>query len=319
VAFPAVATTAETAVTTAGTNHAVTLPTGIAAGDLILVCMAKGAGIATVNAHADYTELLDENAANGLYIAYRYAAGGESNPTFVTSANTRSATIVYRISGAENPATQAPQIGTTATGSSTAPNPPAVTPTGGAKDYLWVALFARSGEEADDDTWVTAAPTNFSGLLQKACGVAGTNLGGMVATATQQANATSLDPAAFTCATGGWRAQTVAIHPRATATLERSAALSATAAVTASGTGFSVVTASAALSAIASIAVAGVASAPPVERSASFGATGTVSAVGQRDLLRAAQFGATTAVTASGSSSTPASTDKFSRMFRGFG
>lgn len=213
MAFPVVQTTAESITSTAGTNHVVTLPTGIVANDLILVCMDIGSTAATLNAHADYSELLDENSANGLKILYRYATGGETNPTLVSSASTRDATITYRISGAENPATQAPQIGTTASGSGTTPNPPAVTPTGGAKDYLWIAMFGRDGEEADDDTWVTAAPTGFSNLLQKACGVAGTNLGGMVATAEQQLNASSLDPATFTCATGGWRAQTIAIHP----------------------------------------------------------------------------------------------------------
>jgi hypothetical protein len=217
VAFPAVQTTAETANATEGTSHPVTLPASITAGDLILIIASKGKAV-TINAHADYSELLDENAAAGLFIAYRWAAGGESNPTFTASANTRTAVIAYRISGAENPATQAPQIGTTATGSSTTPDPPAVTPTGGAKDYLWIACLGRGGEEADDDTWCTAAPSTpaaFGTLLQKACGVAGTNLAGIVASAQLNSNAASVDPGTFTIATGAWRAQTIAIHPAA--------------------------------------------------------------------------------------------------------
>lgn len=213
MAFPTVQTTAETAVSTAGTSHAITLPSGIAAGDLTLLVTDIGSTSATFNALANWTELLDEASANGLKIIYYSGADIPSAPTFTSSASTRSATIAYRISGAEVPATQAPQIGTTATGSSVNPNPPAVTPTGGAKDYLWIALFGRDGEEADDDTWVTAAPSGFTNLLQKACGVAGTNLGGMIASAEQQLNAASLDPGTFTCATGGWRAQTIAIHP----------------------------------------------------------------------------------------------------------
>lgn len=236
MAFPAVQTTAETAVSSAGTSHVINLPASIAAGDLLLLVLAKGSVAATVNAHADWSELLDENAATGFYIAYRWATGSEgATTTLVTSASTRSATVVYRISGAENPATQAPQIGTTATGSSVNPDPPAVTPTGGAKDYLWIAALTRGGEEADDDTWVTSAPSTFTGLLQKACGVAGTNLAGMVATAQLASNAASLNPGTFTIATGAWRAQTVAVHPRSAVTHSGASALSLTAGVTTAG------------------------------------------------------------------------------------
>lgn len=211
MAFPVVETTAETAVTTAGTSHAITLPASIAATDLVLLLMDIGSTSATLNALAGWTEILDEASANGLKIIWYTGGGVPSAPTFTSSASTRSATIAYRISGANLGIT--PEIGTTATGSSVSPDPPAVTPTGGAKDYLWIALFGRDGEEADDDTWTTAAPAGFTNLLQKACGVAGTNLGGMIATAEQQLNASTLNPGVFTCATGGWRAQTVAVHP----------------------------------------------------------------------------------------------------------
>ena len=214
---PGVLDVAESSTNTAGANHVVTLPSGIVAGDLILICMNIGSTSATLNAHADYTEVLDESAANGLKILYRQAVGGEGNPTLVSSGSTRDATITYRINGHVAPATQAPQIGTTATAASTTPDPPSVTPTGGAKDYLSIAMFGRTGEEADDDTWVTAAPTGYTGLLQKACGTAGTNLGGMVATASRHFNAASEDPGTFTCATGTWRAQTIIVHPSGTA------------------------------------------------------------------------------------------------------
>jgi hypothetical protein len=213
VASPVVAATNESITATAGTNHVVSLPAGIVAEDLIIVCMGIGSVAATINAHADYIELMDEGQAAGLYIAYRWALGGETNPTFVSSASTRDATITYRITGAIDPATQAPQVGTTAVGSSVNPNPPSVSVTGGSKDILAIALFSRNGEEADDDTWVTAAPASYTNLLQKACGVAGTNLAGMIATAERQVTTATEDPGTFTCATGGWRANTIVIHP----------------------------------------------------------------------------------------------------------
>lgn len=215
MAFPTVQTQATSATSTAGTNHVVTLPTGIAANDLILILMDIGSVAATLNPHADYIELLDENSANGLKILYRYAAGGETNPTLVSSASTRDATVTYRISGAINPATQAPQIGTTSSGANANPDPPTCTPTGGAKDYLWVTFCGSAGEQADDGTFCTAFPTNYADAqAEKTCGVAGTNLGGLIAAATRQANAASENPGTFTISeTLGWRAQTIAIHP----------------------------------------------------------------------------------------------------------
>jgi hypothetical protein len=217
MASPAVeGTPTETAISTAGTSHVVNLPSG-ATGNLLIAICDKGSTAATVNALAGWNELLDENSGNGLYIAYRTCDGTEgATTTFTLSASTRGAWIVYEVSGQADPATQPPQVGTTATGSSTAPDPPSVSVTGGAKDILTIACFGRDGEEADDDTWVTAAPAGFGSLLQKACGVAGTNLGGMIATAHLGSNTATSDPAAFTCATGAWRAQTIVVHPAPT-------------------------------------------------------------------------------------------------------
>ena len=222
MAFPTVETTAESATATAGTNHVITLPSGIAAGNLILILMDIGSTAATINAHADYSELLDENAGNGLKILYRYATGGESNPTLVTSASTRSATIAYRISGAALSGRLPEFAAATATGTSTTPDPPTVTPTGGAKDYLYIAFFGMAGEEADDDTWANTPPTDYlpSPPLQKSCGTAGTNLGGLIAAASRQVNASSANPGTFAVdVSAAWRAQTIAVHPIATVAL----------------------------------------------------------------------------------------------------
>jgi hypothetical protein len=221
MAFPVVqGTPAETAVSTASNTHNINLPASIAAGELLLIITAKGtpAVTTTFNSLAGWDEVIDENVSLGMTIWARTADGTEGATVTMTSAGTaiRSASIAYRISGAETVATQMPELSTVATGSSVNPNATTCTPTGGAKDYLWISCFNRSGEEADDDTWVTAAPSTpaaFSNLLQKACGVAGTNLAGMVAAAQLASNAASLDAGAFTCATGAWRAFTIAIHP----------------------------------------------------------------------------------------------------------
>jgi hypothetical protein len=215
--FPVIESTAVSSTDTAGANHVVTLPAGIEPGDLILILMSIGSTLASLNAHADYQELLDEALAVGLKVLYREAVGGEANPTFVSSANTRDATACLRISNAERPSIRAPEIGTTATASSVNPNPPAVTPTGGIKEYLFVAFCGSAGEQADDGSYATAFPANYTlANLEKTCGVAGTNLGGMIAAAARQlVTAGPEDPGTFTVSENAtWRSNTVVVHPR---------------------------------------------------------------------------------------------------------
>lgn len=210
----------ESATTAAGTSHVVTLPTATA-NQLLLIILDKGSTAATIAAHTELTELLDENLANGLYIAYRWMDGLEpASYTLVSSAATRSARIAYRLSGAENPATQAPQIGTTATGTSATPDPPASAAPGITEDFLFIAFYGAAGEEADDDTWSDTPPTSYtpSPPRQKACGIAGTNLGGLIAAAERAMNTdVAQNPGTFAKDVSvAWRAQTIMVHPSST-------------------------------------------------------------------------------------------------------
>lgn len=214
MASPVVESVTESATTTAGTSHIVNMPATRPDGDLYIVVHDIGSTAATWT-HTGWTELLDEGVANGLAIAYRVGSSEPASYTFTTSANTRSADAVYRISGAEAPGTQAPEIGTTATGTSTTPDPPAAVMTGGSKDYLVIALFGMAGEQADDDTLVTTFPTSYStGQVEKTCGVAGTNLGGMLGAAARALTASAENPGTFTAIdNAAWRAQTITVHP----------------------------------------------------------------------------------------------------------
>lgn len=215
MAAPTIAGASKSSTNTAVTNHILdwtTVPLGtVDPGNLLLILMNIGSTAATLNAHADYTELLDENLAGGLKILYRWAAGGETAPTLVTSASTRSAEITYRITGAEDPALQAPQIGTTAATT----DPPSITPTGGPKDFLYIAMVGSTGEQADDGSYVTVFPTNYTeSQMEKTCGVAGTNLGGLVGAAGFRSTAsTTENPSAFTVSEAASRTQTIAVHP----------------------------------------------------------------------------------------------------------
>jgi hypothetical protein len=178
--------------------------------------MGKGTTSATINALTGWTELVDEAIASGAFVAWRLVDGTEgATTTFTSSASTKSATIVYEISGQS---ALAPEISAVASASTNAPNPNTCTPTGGAKDYLWITFFVMgaASEEADDDTWVNNAATNYGSLLQKSAGTVGTNIGAAVASCHRTNNAASEDaawPAASTDLTIVWRSFTIAVHP----------------------------------------------------------------------------------------------------------
>lgn len=233
MASPVVVEAIESSTNTAGTSHVVTLPTATE-GQLLLIILNKGSTAATINSHASLTELLDENLANGLYVAYRWMDGTEpASYTLTSSANTRTARIAYRISGAANPATSPPEIGTTGTGTSATPDPPASATPSSSKDYLFIAFAGMAGEEADDDTWGNTPPTNYlpNPPRQKSCGTAGTNLGGLILSAERALTTGSAEnPGTFGVdVSAAWRSQTIMVHPDLTQALTQSSTFTNTA------------------------------------------------------------------------------------------
>lgn len=218
MSFPVVISRAESNVVTAGTSHAVTKPAGTTVGDLWIIIFGHAAAC-TLNALTGWTELVDTNLANGEKVLYRKCDGTEgATVTFTSSASTTSAHVSYRIFGAIDPATQAPQLSTVATGTSTTPNAAIVTPTGGAKDYLWITFAVTAGEEADDDTWGGAAPTGYTNPLYKTTDIAGAaTVNCSLQSAEKKLNAASEDAAAWgaNAQSLAWRAYTLAVHPAA--------------------------------------------------------------------------------------------------------
>ena len=216
MAFPTiVGTPAESATATAGTTHTINLPSG-ASGNLFLLVMSKGPVNTTINALTGWTELVDEAQASGAFAAWHLCDGTEgATVNFTSASSVKSASIVYEINGQS---AIAPQISAVAAASTTAPDPNTCTPTGGAKDYLWITWFVMgaASEEADDDTWVNNAATNYGSLLQKTSSTAGTNVGAAVASCHRTNNAASEDavwPTGSTDLTITWRSFTIGVHP----------------------------------------------------------------------------------------------------------
>jgi len=209
-AFPTVVTAANSVQATDSTSHTVSLPSGIVSGDLLIGFFSCD-GTATVtwpNEGTDWIEIVSNaSVANRLSIAWRKADGTEgASITVTTSASEESVHIVYRITGHIDPSTQPPEQAST-TGSGVNPNPPDLTPTGGAKDYLWFAI-----EGSDDDDLVTVYPTSYTDGETYGSSTGGGDCG--IGAARRELNAASENPGAFTiAATEQWVAATIAVHP----------------------------------------------------------------------------------------------------------
>lgn len=197
----------------------VSRPAGVS-GQLTIAILAVD-GIPSLTWPSGYNVIVTESEAGNdwtLSIAYRWEDGTEGTTFDVTSsASEKWAAIVYSISGAENPSTQAPEATQFEGAASTTPDPPSITPTGGSKDYLFIVAVLQNGEEADDDTWCNSPPTNYtpSPPRQKSsdiAGVAGTNVS--VCSAERALNAASDDPGTFSVdLSRTYGAATIAVHP----------------------------------------------------------------------------------------------------------
>ena len=218
MAFPTITATNTTNGTTASANQVVNLPATVNAGETLLVFLrsagASGNGVHTYP--AGWTKLFDIGSIDQTSMAWKKADGTEGGTTItitVTGGNTKFAALSWSIAGATDPTVTPPEDSAAASGNSTSPDPAIVTPTGGAKDYLWLAVMGIQGEQTSPPTF----PANYTiSQIAADSGVAGlptTNVRVAGAKRTDL-NAASEDPGAFTVsAADEWRAFAVAVHP----------------------------------------------------------------------------------------------------------
>ena len=198
-------------------THTITYPATVNADDLLVHWFTSDDNTYTTSGWAaeGWTVIVDDFASTGSQVlgncAYLYADGTETGTFDITTSGDieKSAWVILRFSGAEDPATQAPEVQTNSAVDSLTVDPPSITPTGGAKDYIFIAF---SG--ADQDAVTPAYPANYINT-----GTVASSGAGFVTAAwgTRALNATSEDPAAFvyTGTADAWVAATVAIHPAA--------------------------------------------------------------------------------------------------------
>lgn len=192
---------------TASTTHLVNLPTNIAGGDLLLIYFTtdNDATHTTPSGWVVVGQWYVATTATHFTLFARDADGAEGATLTITiSSSQRGSSIADRVTDA---ATLASSGGTTpeltsSSGSSTNPNPPAITPAGGADDYTYVAIIG-----ADGSTTSTAGPAGYSSHLSVGAGAC-TSVAHKATTAS-----TTENPGTFTRATSRWGAGTLAIYP----------------------------------------------------------------------------------------------------------
>ena len=208
---PVVASTpAKSHRTSNGTSHTVNLPTGITAGDelYMFIHAASNSDSVITGGLGDWT-LVSLSDLGDLYRSrfYRRTADGNEVSTVVctTSASIRSSGVVYRVTGAQDPGVQAPQINWTVSGgtSSTVPQPPELNPTGGEKDYLVIAFL---GKERSNST--SGWPSGYTNTGSNDLAIAGSAYASLAVTAA------SITPGNFTTSNATqYSVATVAVHP----------------------------------------------------------------------------------------------------------
>src|SRR5262245_54640304 len=131
-----------TNITTAGTSHAINVGSP-AAGTLLIVFVRFAAAPGSVT-FTGYTPLASDSsdATDGTVpVCYRWADGADgATETLTTGNSVKLCAMAYEVTGAENPAQNAPTISTVVVGTTSAntANGGSVAPVGAPKDTLYI-------------------------------------------------------------------------------------------------------------------------------------------------------------------------------------
>lgn len=192
------------------TSYAVALPTGVAAGEVVILLAARYVdGLTTTDTGWSKVEEFSGGSGIGKVAVFTLAAsGGETSVTLTGggSYNSNKEThVCFRIGGQHATYYYA---GTSASGSSNTPDPPSVTPAPGSDDYLILAMMGCDGRAG-----YNTPPSGYS--------IVGSVNGGdynnnTIAVASLGVSGTTANPGTFGISgIRAWGAQTVAIRPAA--------------------------------------------------------------------------------------------------------
>ena len=175
------------------------------AGDYLIVILALK-NVSAVTPPSGWAAVR-ENATGGVWLGvYQQstlaASSSETNPVFVITSSGTGTGVAHPYS---IPMTGGSILRTSvnaANGTSTAADPPSITPFVGTQDYLWFAEAAVNGNSA-----ISAGPSGYSNFT-----ASGTSSNVTLATAWKQSTAaTTENPGAFTNSSANWEAGILAV------------------------------------------------------------------------------------------------------------
>jgi len=212
--------------TSNSTSWTLTYPTNIAAGDLLLAFVATDGNPTVSSGSINWRRASGNGNACSIATGFRKCDGSETgNFTLTLSASEQGAWRIFRISAGtwEDHFSQAGTWDASsgdslafsafgASGATSTPDPPSVSPGWGSLDILW---FATIG--VDTSRTISAYPSNMAD--RNTADVSGGSTGATLGLALSNTAASSLDPATFTIsASDDWGADTVAVKPVVSAT-----------------------------------------------------------------------------------------------------
>jgi hypothetical protein len=211
-AFPTVVTTNVGNETVADTTYSAPLPASLVSGNLLIVIASAhtGFGATQYNTPAGWTLLFQSSGTGSLRSLaafYKVSNGSEGASLALTLTGALGgfkSSTAYQINGQNGN----PEAGTTATGTSSAPNPPNLAPSWGSANTLFIALCAQ----ADGALTAQTAPTNYGSIIQDTTTASGVD-NPRTASAVRNLAASSDDPGAFGASVATWAANTIAVRP----------------------------------------------------------------------------------------------------------
>lgn len=199
MAFPAYQSSVETTVTGSPTSIDVVMPSGLSAGEKVIVIFAGFSDATTITPATGFSTIRRTNHTSfgaAMETFEKVADGSEgATQTFTLDADAPYV-MAIRVSGGD------PTSASSGTSADTGdPNSPSLTPAGGAKDFLWLTIgYSYNALNS------SYAPASYTAIMK----VADSTLGA----AYSQLNASSTNPGAFAAAgSDGYIAQTIAVYP----------------------------------------------------------------------------------------------------------
>lgn len=195
------------------TTHTVSMPATCASGKTLLVLFSSD-GTESVTWPGSWVELSQTSGVNPtLAIGYLKSTGAEAGGTIDVTTGTAETSrhITFCIGGATDPTVTAPEASSYSSATTSNPDPPSVTPTGGTKDYLWIGVTNDDNGAHTVSSW----PSNYTDNQTTA--PVGDSTTTNVYAATRTNSAASEDPGTFTMSgtAAATNAVTIAVHPAA--------------------------------------------------------------------------------------------------------